>query len=141
MSTYDATPAAPAPTRAHRWVIPTLVALVALGAGFALGTLAGRPGDAPEAVERAPQSCLDALDQADDILDVSGQVSDLVIDHMKDDKRLFEQFARFDFTSDWYLANQNAFASDITDLSDRVAANTYRTHSGACRATATATTR
>jgi len=138
------------PTQARKrapWVVPAIASVAAFGLGAAFGSgsdsgAESSPSPTPTVitkevtVEKVSEACLDALNDADELLTISGEVATLVGAHLSDDKKLFNQFAEYDFAADWYLANAGQFTASINDLTDRVLANTYQGNRDACRGAA-----
>lgn len=149
----------PPRTTLPRFVLPTVIGVVAFVIGIAAG--AGNAGAAPEAtpaptvtvtatsepvetvkevtkeveVTVVPQACKDALTDADALQQISGEMANEVAGHLGDDARLFEQFSTFDFENvDWYMDGQDSFNASIEDLTTRVTVNTYVTNRDACLA-------
>jgi len=142
-----------------RWVIPTAIGVVSLFIGVLIGasgssadasgvatpapavTVTSKPVETVKEVTKevevakVPQACLDALNDADALQQISGEMANEVATHLQADGRLFNQFAEFDFeNTQWYLDGQNAFNASIGSLTDRVTSNTYGTNAAACRA-------
>lgn len=131
--------------RWHKPVLYTVAGLTIFTIGTAAGggsstatpvpaiTVTAEPITETVTVTEVPQSCKDALADADALQQISSEMADSVVTHLGSDSRLFEQFAGLDFENlDWYLADQETFGADIDALTARIQVNTYAVNRDAC---------
>lgn len=133
-------------------IIPVVALLVGIGIGASGGKSApaAAPASAPTVTmsvpaptvtvtatkEKVPQVCLDALNDSDGLVAISGEMATTVVGHLDNDSRLFTQFSKGDLLNvQWYLDEQKTFNTKVGSLTDRAKASTYATNRDACRAT------
>lgn len=137
----------------RKYVLPVMISA---GVGLAFGVILSIPSasSGPEAApavpaptvtvvetlesevvtQKTPQSCIDALDAAMDIVDVSKEMAYLVGDHFGADSTLFSELAVGDYSGmEAYQAHVEDFSSEVGDLTVRVNSNKLGELDAACR--------
>lgn len=104
-------------------------------------TVTATPAPAPtvtvtaEAAPAAPQACLDAILDAENIMNLSADLMDIWREHMGNDEELLTALM---MTSDWdavdaYTTSLEVHAADIKDISSKVTTSSFNENKQKCR--------
>ena len=88
----------------------------------------------PAVVAALPEVCLAALDDADELIDISGRMTGLVAQHLQDEGAMWLAFESIDMDGiNTYVGQMNDFTAGIEGLTTEVRTNDYALNRERCK--------
>ena len=100
-------------------VIAGVISVVVIAGSFTLGIMSGG----------TPQKCLDAIKEADELVEIQEEFAGLIVSHLKEDSALFSSGLA---NMERYIEHAEEMSLEMDDLINREAENRYHELKGEC---------